>query len=334
MAKQRSTPGSQNGSVADPPGPRQPAKRMADMPARIERLSAQSFDWVLLRSFLAIHRAGSMAAAARSLGAQQSTLSRHLAELEAQLGAPLFERTGRGLHATAAAHTVARYAQDMEALAHQMALSLTAQSAALRGTVRVSASEIFAAHVLPPIVSDLVARHPGLEIELVATDEVPSLLHRATDIALRFSRPTDLNVVARQVGAVPIVALAHTRYLQAMGTPQTPADLLQHRLLGIEQDTVMLPALQALGVPLTPAHFRVRTNDKAVCTQLIAAGAGIGFAARLLLGVYPDLRQVLPTLALPTLTCWLTTHTEIASSPLIRAVYDEIAERVGRLLAA
>jgi hypothetical protein len=52
------------------------------------------------------------------------------------------------------------------------------------------------------------------------------------------------------------------------------------------------------------------------------------------LGVYPELRPVLPTLGLPTLTCWLTTHTEIASSPLIRVVYDEIAERVGRLLAA
>ena len=82
------------------------------------------------------------------------------------------------------------------------------------------------------------------------------------------------------------------------------------------------------------SRFSVLCNDKGLCTQLIATGAGIGFAARLLLGVYPELRPVLPTLGLPTLTCWLTTHTEIASSPLIRVVYDEIAERVGRMLAA
>lgn len=81
------------------------------MQKRIERrLDAHGFDWVLLRSFLAIYRAGTVAAAARSVNVQQSTLSRHLVELETQLAEPLFERTGRGLHATDAAHIVARYA--------------------------------------------------------------------------------------------------------------------------------------------------------------------------------------------------------------------------------
>lgn len=304
------------------------------MQKRIERLDAHGFDWVLLRSFLAIYRSGTVAGAARSLTVQQSTLSRHLAELEAQLAEPLFERTGRGLHATDAARIVARYAQDMENLAHQMTLSLTAKSAMLSGTVRVSATKIFASHVLPAIARDLIRRHPGLQIEIVASDEVPSLLHRATDIALRFSQPTDLNVVARQVGQVPIAAVAHESYLQAMGTPQQPSDLLKHHLLGIDKDTVMLPALQALGIALTPAHFRIRTDDKAVYTKLIESGAGIGFVGRLLLDANPGLRQVLPGLALPTLTCWLTTHTEISNTPLIRTVYDEIATRVSDLLTA
>ena len=304
------------------------------MQKRIERrLDAHGFDWVLLRSFLAIYRCGTVASAARSVKLQQSTLSRHLAELEAQLAQPLFERTGRGLHATNAAHIVARYAQDMEGLAHQMTLSLAAKSEMLSGTVRVSASQIFASHVLPAIARDLIGRHPGLQIELVASDEVPSLLHRATDIALRFTRPTDLNVVACAIGQVPIAVVAHESYLQAMGTPQQPSDLLKHHLLGIVEDTVMIPALQAMGVAVTEAHFRIRADDKAVCTKLIESGAGIGFVARLMLDVNPGLRQVLPDLPLPTLTCWLTTHTEISNTPLIRTVYDEIADRVSRLLS-
>ena len=57
------------------------------------------FDWVLVKSFLAVLDAGSLMGAARALGAQQPTLSHHVAELEAQLGTPLFERTGRGLRA-------------------------------------------------------------------------------------------------------------------------------------------------------------------------------------------------------------------------------------------
>ena len=305
------------------------------MQKRIEqRLDAHGFDWVLLRSFLAIYRAGTVAGAARGLGLQQSTLSRHLAELEDQLAQPLFERTGRGLHATDGAHLVARYAHDMESLAHQMTLSLAAKSEMLNGTVRVSASHIFASHVLPTIARDLIRRYPGLQLEIVASDEIPSLLHRATDIALRFSQPTDLNVVARQIGQVPIAAVAHESYLQAMGTPQQAADLLQHHLLGLDKDTVMLPALQAMGIAVTPAHFRIRTDDKAVCVKFIESGAGIGFVARLLLNANPSLRQVLPDLPLPTLTCWLTTHTEISNTPLIRTVYDAIADGVSRLLSA
>lgn len=302
------------------------------MQKRIEkRLDAHGFDWVLLRSFLAVYRSGTVAGAARSVGVQQSTLSRHLSELEAQLAEPLFERTGRGLHATDAAHLVARYAQDMESLAHQMTLSLAAKSEELNGTVRVSASHIFASHVLPAIARDLVQRHPGLQLEIVASDDVPSLLHRATDIALRFNRPTDLNVVARQIAQVPIAVVAHESYLQAMGTPQQPSDLLQHHLLGIDKDTVMIPALQAMGVAVTQEHFRIRTDDKAVCVKFIEAGAGIGFVARLLVDLNPSLRQVLPGLPLPVLSCWLTTHTEIYNTPLIRTVYDAIADGVAGL---
>lgn len=305
------------------------------MQKRIEkRLDAHGFDWVLLRSFLAIYRSGTVAGAARSVGLQQSTLSRHLADLEVQLAEPLFERTGRGLHPTGAAHLVARYAQDMESLAHQMTLSLAAKSAMLSGTVRVSASHIFASRVLPAICRDLIRCYPGLQIDIVASDDVPSLLHRATDIALRFTRPTDLNVVVRQVGLVHIAAVAHVSYLQAMGTPQHPSDLLQHHLLGIDKDTVMVPALQAMGVPVSDENFRIRTDDKGVYTHLVEAGAGIGFVARLLLDANPDLRQVLPDLPLPMLTCWLTTHTEISSTPLIRTVYDAIADGVSRQLCA
>lgn len=304
------------------------------MQKRIERLDATSFDWVLLRSFLAIYRLGTVAAAARSLGAQQSTLSRHLAELEAQLGQPLFERTSRGLHATDAAQLVAQFSRQMEDMANQMALSLTARASTATGTVRLSASQIFSAHLLPPVLTGLLNRHPGLQLQLVASDEVPSLLQRATDIALRFDRPTELNIVARKVGDVPIVAIAHDSYLRTMGTPRQPADLLRHRLLGIDKDKVMLATLQRLGIPVTQAHVRLCTDDKGVCVKLIEAGAGIGFAARLLLDANPQLRSVLPDLPLPSLPCWLTTHSEISSNPLIRIVFDELAAALSQRLAA
>ena len=74
---------------------------------------AQHFDWHLIPSFLAVLDAGSLTGAARISGSQQPTLSRHISELEAQLGVALFERTGRGALPTAAALSLASSARHM-----------------------------------------------------------------------------------------------------------------------------------------------------------------------------------------------------------------------------
>lgn len=87
-------------------------------------MDKNTFDWTLVRSFLAVLDAGSLMGAAKRLGAQQPTLSRHIAELEAQLGSPLFERTGRGVLPTAVALRIADAAREMEggAVAHEARL--------------------------------------------------------------------------------------------------------------------------------------------------------------------------------------------------------------------
>ena len=84
---------------------------MADNPP----LDRTRFDWSLVRSFLAVVDAGSLTGAARRTGALQPTLSRHIAELEGQLGAPLFERTGRGVVPTAAALAIIEAARTVAA---------------------------------------------------------------------------------------------------------------------------------------------------------------------------------------------------------------------------
>ncbi|CAN5501578.1 hypothetical protein BH11PSE9_BH11PSE9_14550 [soil metagenome] len=84
----------------------------------------ERFDWALVKSFLAVLDAGSLMGAARSTGGQQPTLSRHITELESQLGAPLFERTGRGVSPTPAALAIADAARQMQAGAEALARSV------------------------------------------------------------------------------------------------------------------------------------------------------------------------------------------------------------------
>ncbi len=291
------------------------------------------FDWALVRSFVAVLDAGSLMGAARRTGAQQPTLSRHVAELEAQLGVPLFERTGRGVVPTAAALAMAEAARQMESGAEQLARSVSRQREATSGTVRITASEVAATHLLPPLLARLQLTEPGIHVEVIATNEVKNLLRREADIAVRMVRPAQGSLVAKKVGEVPIVACAHASYLQRAGTPKRPEDLLRHRLVGYVNDDTIVRGFASFGLDVGAAQFVMRTDDQRVYGQLVAAGAGIGFIAAYHLREWPDVVPVLPMLPIPPLPCWLAVHREIRGNRLVRAVFDHLAAELPSALA-
>jgi len=292
-----------------------------------------SFDWALVRSFLAVLDAGSLMGAARKLQAQQPTLSRHVAELEAQLGAPLFERTGRGVTPTAAALAIADAARQMESGADSLARALAVQSEATTGTVRITTSQVAANYLLPPVLAALQAEEPGIAIELVASNQISNLLRREADIAVRMVRPAQATLVARKLADLPIVACAHASYLQRAGKPSQPTDLLQHRLIGYDRDDLLLRGFAALGFAVTRESFALRTDDQVAYGRLVAAGAGIGFVAAYNIRHWSGVVPLLPMLRIPPLPCWLAVHREIRGSRLVRRVYDYLAEAIPAELA-
>jgi len=291
------------------------------------------FDWALVRSFLAVLDAGSLMGAARKLQAQQPTLSRHVAELETQLGTPLFERTGRGVTPTAAALAITDAARQMESGAGSLARALAVKSEATTGTVRISTSQVAAAWLLPSVLAALQAEEPGIAIELVASNQISNLLRREADIAVRMVRPAQATLVARKLADLPIVACAHASYLQRAGKLGEPIDLLQHRLIGYDRDDLLLRGFAALGFAVTRESFALRTDDQVAYGRLVAAGAGIGFVAAYNIRHWPGVLPVLPMLQIPPLPCWLAVHREIRGSRLVRRVYDYLAEAIPAELA-
>ena len=288
--------------------------------------SLDRFDWALVKSFLAVLDAGSLMGAARRLNAQQPTLSRHVAELEAQLGTPLFERTGRGVTPTAAALAIADAARQMEAGALALSRGLATSRSAETGTVRITSSTVASTWLLPPVIAALQAAEPGIAIELVATNQLSNLLRREADIAVRMLRPTQGSLVARKLGEVAIVAAAHRSYLKRAGTPRTPGDVARHRLIGYDRDDTIERGFARMGVALAREHFAVRTDDQVAYGRLVAAGAGIGFVAHYNIRHWPGVTALLPMLEIPPLPCWLAVHREIRSNRLVRRVYDFLAE--------
>ncbi|SCC95373.1 LysR family transcriptional regulator [Thiomonas sp. X19] len=292
-----------------------------------------SFDWALIRSFLAVIDAGSLMGAARRLGAQQPTLSRHMAELEAQLGVPLFERTGRGLTPTAAALAMADAARQMKLGADALSRSLEAQRQATAGTVRLSSSQVAASWLLPPVLAALRDAEPGIAVELVVSNQLSNLLEREADIAVRMVRPQQGALIARRLADIALTAAAHASYLARAGTPNKPEELLRHRLVGYDRDDTILRGFARLGLAITREDFALRTDDQVAYGQLVAAGAGIGFVAAYTLRNWPGVQAVLPELRIAPMPCWLAVHREVRASRVVRRVYDFLAEAIPREVA-
>jgi DNA-binding transcriptional LysR family regulator len=296
--------------------------------------SPDGFDWALVKSFVAVLDAGSLSGAARQLHAQQPTLSRHIAELETQLGVPLFERTGRGVTPTAAGLAIAQAARQMQEGAAALGQGLALRRESRTGTVRITASQVAATWLLPPLLARIQQQEPGLCMELVASNGLSNLLRREADIAVRMLRPQQGSLVAKKLGEVRIVAAAHRDYLARSGPLRQPDDLLKHCLIGYDQDDTILRGFTALGVPMTREQFALRTDDQVSYGQLLAAGAGIGFVAAYALRQWPGVVPVLPQLRIPPLPCWLAVHREIRGNPLVRSVFDALAQAIPEVIHA
>lgn len=286
------------------------------------------FDWTLIRSFLAVLEAGSLSGAARRLGAQQPTLGRHVAELEAQLGGALFERTGRGLTPTTLARQIAAAATQMQAAADSLGRAAQGQQTEASGTVRITASEMVAAWLLPPLLTELQRQEPGIAIELVASNQISNLLRREADIAVRMVQPTQGTLLARRIASMGMGAYAHEDYLRRAGVPQGLSDLREHRLIGMDNDDSLLRGFQLAGLPVRREDFALRTDNHIVYGRLLATGAGVGFATHYNARQWPGLRLLLPEVEIPPLPCWLTVHREIHGNRVIRRVYDFLGEAI------
>ena len=204
--------------------------------------------WELFRSFLAVARHGSLSGAARALRLTQPTLGRHIALLERSLGTPMFTRSPQGLIPTETALTLAPIAEAMESAAEAMIRAASGQAGEIAGVVRITASEIVGAEVLPQILAAFAEQHPSIAFELHLSDRTEDLLRRDADIAVRMVRPTQAGLVAQRLGETVVGLYARRSYLAAVGEPRSLADLALHRMIGFDRHPVMVKAIENIGI--------------------------------------------------------------------------------------
>ncbi len=288
------------------------------------------FDWALIRAFLATAEHGSFSAAARATNSTQPTIGRQVTALEEELDVVLFERVGRGLVLTPTGLELLEHARAMGEAALRMSRVAAGQSLSLDGPVCISASEIFSTYLLPPILSEIRARHPGIFIEIVATNETSDLARREADIALRNFRPQESDLVAKKLRTDEAYLYATPEYLCSLGSPKTLHELSRGEFVGFDHTDVFITGLSKFGLELTSANFPWLSASQAVKWALVTRGAAIG----VMVGAVGDedsrVVRVLPELISFPFDTWLTSHREIKTSRRVRVVFDFLVEALSQ----
>lgn len=284
-------------------------------------------DWSDFRIFLAIARAGTLSGAARQLGLDQSTLSRRLAALEASAGSRLFERTPRGYDLSPAGHGVLKNAEEIEAQAIAAERRLAGHDARLEGHVKLAASDGFASWFVIPQLQRFAQLNPGISVGLVAGNRAVSLARREADVALRMSKPSEPNLVARRLGVAAWALYGGIEYLERHGSPRLRDKLSGHDVVGFERE--LSTTVGARFLTRHGARARVLLTTNSLVTQAAAVAANIGLSPLPCLFGDPHvgLARALPA-NIGQHEIWLVVHPDVKQSARVRALLDHLTRVV------
>lgn len=287
-------------------------------------------DWNQLRAFLYTAESGSLTAAARQLQLTQPTLSRQVAAVEQQLGVSLFERIGKTLQLTAPGLALLEHARQMGAAAQELGMVASGQAQAVDGVVSISASDMVAAWLLPPVLLSLQAKAPQLRIEVVTTNELSDLRRREADIALRHVRPSEPELIGRLLREATAGFYASREWVRVHGHPRQAAQAASCRFIGNDRSGQYLGYLRAHGLPLTQDNFSCYAQNSVTGWALVQQGLGIGAMMDEVAQATPGVVRVLDDVSAVRFPIWLVTHRELNTARRIRVVFDLLAEALSQ----
>lgn len=303
------------------------------MVAKMQRSAFADFEWDDARILLAAYRHHTLRAAAAALGVNASTIARRLDALEDALGSHLFDRTQDGLLPTAGAEQLLPHAERLEQAALGLAAAAEGFERAPEGVVRITAAPGVADHFVAPALPKLLARYPGLRVELDASIGYSDLTRGEADLALRALRPTSGDLVSVKLLTARDAVLGSRAYVQELGALRSLDDA---RWLTWGHDLGHLSSARWLVERVAAGQIVLRSSS--INALLSAAEHGLGLL--LLPESFTRVRPLVcaklaPALAkvaasLPGLDLWLVGHRALRDVPKIAAVWQFIVEELAR----
>lgn len=292
-------------------------------------------DWDDLRFVLAVARTGSALQAARALKVNQTTVSRHIAQLEASIGAELFETRQSGQVLTPLGQIVAASAEQIEGEVLALERAIVAQKRMLAGVVRLTSSEVLANGIIAPFLRNFRKQNPGIVIELIADDRRFDVGRGEADVAMRAGAgPEGGGIVARRLPNAAWAAYCSRHYAAGHGCAPRPDELKSHTLVGFDGALAQAPAALWLMRHAGNATFSTRSNSLTNHISAVKAGLGVGVLPCFIGDADADLVRCSPLIEEADAEMWLIVRDDLKKAPHVRAVVDSLSAYIMSLRRA
>ena len=262
--------------------------------------------WDDLRIFLAVVRCGSFNLGARSLGVNQSTVSRRIDAFEERLGMRLFDRGPRGLRATAGAEVVLRHAEKVEAEVAALSREVLGRDLELEGHIRLATADVLALQ-LSELLSSFLAEHPRIDVSVVTSNVSTNLSRHEADISLRGSLKPPADALGRRICSMGMAVY------RRRGT--TPSRWVAWQ-----------GAMRALDPCPRDADVAARLDSAVLMAAAIGAGVGQGYLACFVGDSDARLERLEHTYQPQVLDLWILTHRDLRETARVRALLRHLAE--------
>ena len=202
-------------------------------------------------------------------------MSRQVVALEADLGVALFERVGRKLVLTETGTDLLAHIKVMGEAADTVALAASGRGEQITGRVSISATDTYAAYILPQIVERIRQEAPQLTIAIIASNELSNLHRREADIAIRHLGPDRPGLVGQHLRDTQADFYASEEWVARNGLPETPGDLAGADLIGFDDAAQYAGYLQEIGFPVREGDFRLQSSSSVAIWEMVRRGMGV-----------------------------------------------------------
>jgi DNA-binding transcriptional LysR family regulator len=285
-------------------------------------------DWDLLRSFLAVARAGKLTGAARNLKINHATLSRRVAALEAALNTKLFDRQISGYVLTAQGQRLLGRAEEMERSVFAIQADVADEGTEVSGTVRIGAPEGFGTHFLAARIGMLARAHPDLFVELVPMPRSFSLSKREADIVIGLSQPAQGRLHTRKLSDYELGVYGARHRSEDWSRLRNRNDVVRHPFIGYIDDLIYAPELDYLPALSRAIEPQIRSSSILAQMEATCTGAGIAILPCFLAEPEPRLIRILPDELSLIRTFWMMIDSGLRRLPHIGATADFLARQV------